>query len=328
MRPIRLWTTALHRGLPAFDRPEILEAELSGLVLDCAAWGTPPAELPFLDPPPAGALAAAAALLAELGALAADGRITEAGRRMAALGAHPRLAAMMLAARTPGEAALAADLSPRCWRSAIRCEAADAPADIGLRLAAIAARRSGRGSRRAGAHPAGGGAISPAAADVAGCRADGDAGAAAGAGLPRPDRAAARRAGQFPAGRRRWRAAAHAADPLASAPLLAVAALELKAAARIRLAARLDPERCRPSGSPSRWRPASTGSPARCWRAGGGGWARWCWRPDRAGGAQLTSPVHWRGRWRQKDCGRCLGTTRRGSSRRGSALMRQTGAGR
>ena len=42
---IRLWTTALHRGLPPFDRPEILEAELSGLVLDCAAWGTPPAEL-------------------------------------------------------------------------------------------------------------------------------------------------------------------------------------------------------------------------------------------------------------------------------------------
>src|SRR5215475_6445853 len=36
---IRLWTSALHRGLAAFDRPEILEAELSGLVLDCAAWG-------------------------------------------------------------------------------------------------------------------------------------------------------------------------------------------------------------------------------------------------------------------------------------------------
>ncbi len=40
---IRLWTPALHRGLAAFDRPEILEAELSSLLLDCAAWGTPPA---------------------------------------------------------------------------------------------------------------------------------------------------------------------------------------------------------------------------------------------------------------------------------------------
>ncbi len=56
---IRLWTEALHRGLPPYDRPEILEAELSGLALDCAAWGAEPAELPFPDPPPAGALAAA-----------------------------------------------------------------------------------------------------------------------------------------------------------------------------------------------------------------------------------------------------------------------------
>ena len=36
---IRLWSETLHRGLAVFDRPEILEAELSGLVLDCAAWG-------------------------------------------------------------------------------------------------------------------------------------------------------------------------------------------------------------------------------------------------------------------------------------------------
>ena len=70
---IRVWTPALHRGLPAFDRPEILEAELSRLVLECAAWGTPPAELTFQDPPPAGALAAAAALLKDLGALDDDG---------------------------------------------------------------------------------------------------------------------------------------------------------------------------------------------------------------------------------------------------------------
>ncbi len=51
---IRLWSTALHRGLAAFDRPEILEAELSSLVLDCAAWGAAPADLAFLDPPPQG----------------------------------------------------------------------------------------------------------------------------------------------------------------------------------------------------------------------------------------------------------------------------------
>src|SRR6185312_4515274 len=44
---IRLWSAAQHRGLAPFDRPEILEAELSGLLLDCMAWGTPPADLPF-----------------------------------------------------------------------------------------------------------------------------------------------------------------------------------------------------------------------------------------------------------------------------------------
>ena len=135
---IRLWSAALHRGLPAFDRPEILEAELSSLVLDCAAWGTVPADLPFQDRPPAGALAAARALLVELGALDGDGRITEQGSRMVRLGAHPRLAAMLIAAETPAQAALAADLAALLEeRDPLRSP--DAPADIAPRLHAIAA---------------------------------------------------------------------------------------------------------------------------------------------------------------------------------------------
>ncbi len=112
---IRLWTAAQHRGLAAFDRPEILEAELSPLRLACAVWtdalGTAAADLPFPDPPPAGAFAAAGSLLADLGALDTGGAVTPHGRRMAALGAHPRLAAMMLAAETSAEAALAATLA-------------------------------------------------------------------------------------------------------------------------------------------------------------------------------------------------------------------------
>ncbi len=237
---VRLWSTALHRGLAAYDRAEILEAELSGLVLDCAAWGTPPAELPFLDPPPAGAVAAATALLMELGALGADGRITEAGRRMATLGAHPRLATMMLAARTPAEAALAANLCALLEeRDPLRSP--DTPADIGLRLAAIAAddpaadraalsrirRAAGQYRRRLRL--------------AAGIRADGDPGRLIGLGFP--DRIAQRRGepGSFRlaggGGARLSRS-----DPLSNAPLLAIAALELKSAARIRLAARLDPD--------------------------------------------------------------------------------------
>jgi ATP-dependent helicase HrpB len=235
---IRLWSSALHRGLAAHDRPEILEAELSGLALDCAAWGAAPGDLPFLDPPPQGALAAAAALLTELGALDPTGRITDAGSRMAALGAHPRLAAMLLAARTPGEAALAADLAALLEeRDPLRRP--EAPADIGLRLTALTE----------GDPAADRGALSRIRRVATRYRrrmrtdapADGDPGRLLAAAFP--DRIAQRRGepGSFRlaggGGARLPRA-----DPLASAPLLAVAALELKAAARIKLAAPLDPD--------------------------------------------------------------------------------------
>ena len=160
---IRLWSAALHRGLAPFDRPEILEAELPRLVLDCAAWGADPAELPFADPPPAGRAAAGRALLAELGALDADGRMTDGGRRMARLGAHPRLAAMMLAAERPARPALAADLAALLEeRDPLRGAGAG-----GHRTAAGGAARppGRRRPRRDGPHPAGRPAISrPAAA--------------------------------------------------------------------------------------------------------------------------------------------------------------------
>ncbi|RYI96351.1 MAG: ATP-dependent helicase HrpB, partial [Acetobacteraceae bacterium] len=104
---IRLWSEALHRGLAPQDRPAILEEELSGLALDLAAWGTAPGDLAWLDPPPAGALAAARALLTDLDALEPGGAITPTGRRMARLGTHPRLARMLAAAETEGEKALA-----------------------------------------------------------------------------------------------------------------------------------------------------------------------------------------------------------------------------
>ena len=233
---IRLWSTALHRGLPQFDRPEILEAELSGLALDCAGWGAAPAELPFPDQPPAGPLAAGQALLGELGALDAAGRITELGRRMARLGAHPRLAAMMLAAETPAEAALACDLAALLEeRDPIR--ARDASADIGLRLAALE-----------GAVEADRGAVSRihrASAQyrrrlrLPEIRADGDPAMLLAAGFP--DRIAQRRGepGSF-----RLSGGGGAklplADPLSKAKLLSVASLEMKAGARIRLAAPLD----------------------------------------------------------------------------------------
>ena len=66
----RLWDEPQTASLEPYARPEILAADLSGLLLDLAQWGAAdPGTLAFLDPPPAGALAEARALLTELGAI-------------------------------------------------------------------------------------------------------------------------------------------------------------------------------------------------------------------------------------------------------------------
>lgn len=103
----RLW----HKGerLDAARTPEIATVDLAALALELAAWGS--RDLRFLDAPPVGALAAADDLLLRLGALDSKGTITPLGRRMLALGTHPRLAAMLLCAHGEQEIALACDLA-------------------------------------------------------------------------------------------------------------------------------------------------------------------------------------------------------------------------
>lgn len=101
----RLWEAAGTAGLPPFDPPEILEADLGALLLDCALWGvTDPTMLPWLDPPPKAAVAAARTRLTELGALDAAGAVTAHGRAMARLPLPPRLAHMLITAQARGEA--------------------------------------------------------------------------------------------------------------------------------------------------------------------------------------------------------------------------------
>lgn len=108
----RLWPEAATAGLAAFDRPEILEADLADLVLDLAEWGVAePAALAFLDPPPGPAWDEAKALLAELDALDADGRITAEGRALRRLPLHPRLAHMVTRAARGGGGRLAAEIA-------------------------------------------------------------------------------------------------------------------------------------------------------------------------------------------------------------------------
>src|SRR5579871_5772992 len=101
----RLWDEPETRSLVPFDRPEILEADLARVALDLAQWGAGDgAGLAFLDPPPAGAMAEARALLQRLGALDAAGSLTAHGRRMARLALPPRLAHMLIRAAASGQA--------------------------------------------------------------------------------------------------------------------------------------------------------------------------------------------------------------------------------
>ncbi|HSU15589.1 ATP-dependent helicase HrpB [Longimicrobium sp.] len=139
----RLWTEAEDAALQPFRPPEILEADLAPLALELAAWGVAdPAELQWLDPPPAAAFAQARELLRELGALDAAGAATPHGRAMAALPLHPRLAHMLLRAKEMRLGATACDLAALlAERDVLRGEGRAADADARLRLAAL--RREG-----------------------------------------------------------------------------------------------------------------------------------------------------------------------------------------
>ncbi len=108
----RLWEEAATASLPRFDPPEIVEADLSALLLDCALWGvTDPRELAWLDPPPAAAVDEARRRLLSLGALGADGRPTGHGKAIAALPLPPRLAHMLIEAEALGWGRTAAEVA-------------------------------------------------------------------------------------------------------------------------------------------------------------------------------------------------------------------------
>ncbi|MBX2966565.1 MAG: ATP-dependent helicase HrpB [Cyclobacteriaceae bacterium] len=105
----RLWSEATQRNLQPNRKPEILEADLSSLVLELAAWGITDAnELNWVTPPPTGAVNQAKELLNELGALA-DDRVTQHGKLMAELPTHPRIAHMLVS--NSSNSTLAADVA-------------------------------------------------------------------------------------------------------------------------------------------------------------------------------------------------------------------------
>jgi ATP-dependent helicase HrpB len=251
----RLWSKLEHGARRPFPDPEIVTADLAGLVLELAVWGGPAAAgkdapgLPFLDPPPPRALEEGRRLLEFLGALDADGRPTAAGRAMADLPLHPRLARMVVGGSARGgvACALAALLEER---DVLRGRPDEIETDVAVRLRLLVDRQAH--------HPrADGGAVAAArrrAVELA--RRVGVRGLEDAAGvdpgpvlaLAYPDRIAQARGGarfRMRGGGGAW---LPADDPLAAEAFLVVAELDAagrgSAAAgrdsRIRLAAALD----------------------------------------------------------------------------------------
>ena len=145
----RLWTKATEARMDEVRRPEILDADLTSLVLDAAIWGEREVEsLPWLTLPPMSAVAHARRLLQTLGALDDEGRATQQGRALSKLPCHPRIARMLLAADTPERRALAADIAALLEERDPMAGSGDV--DIATRLDALRRERRGGGGGRWG----------------------------------------------------------------------------------------------------------------------------------------------------------------------------------
>ncbi len=96
----RLWPANEHKSRPLHDDPEVKRLDLAEVVLQLRSMGmNDPAAFPWLEPPDAGSLARADALLKDLGAISPTGHLTPVGGEMAALPMHPRLSRVMVQAR-------------------------------------------------------------------------------------------------------------------------------------------------------------------------------------------------------------------------------------
>ena len=140
---LRLWSQQMHPTLTAAHRPEILEADLAGLALELTIWGVDdPGTLRWLDLPPEGSFERAYDLLRELNALDHHNKVTPHGRSMSDLPVHPRLAHMLIAARSIGEGGVACDVAALLGeRDVVRFEPGRQDADVGLRVDLIRAAR-------------------------------------------------------------------------------------------------------------------------------------------------------------------------------------------
>jgi ATP-dependent helicase HrpB len=108
----RLYSPHDFQSMLPFAQPEIAVSDLTSLALDLAVWGIKePSGLSWLDTPPGPSWNAAIELLKALGALEPDGSVSTAGKVMAGLPLHPRLAKLLVRAGELGCLATGADLA-------------------------------------------------------------------------------------------------------------------------------------------------------------------------------------------------------------------------
>ncbi len=139
----RLWSEGTNLHLIPHRKPEIMEADLSSLLLEVAQWGLKDINgLSWITVPPPVAVNQARELLQQLDALNRDMSITPRGKDMLRLPTHPRMAHMLLEARkedeatkTPRFTALSTDIAALLEeRDPLQKEAGT---DLGLRLDAL-----------------------------------------------------------------------------------------------------------------------------------------------------------------------------------------------
>ena len=143
----RLWSVPTEARMETVRKPEIIDADLTPLVLDVSVWGEREVErLPWLTPPPRASLVYARRLLQSLGALDDDGRVTSRGKSLSKLPCHPRIASMLLKAATPEMRALAADIAALLEEKDPL--AGEGEASLSIRIDALRReRRSGKSGR-------------------------------------------------------------------------------------------------------------------------------------------------------------------------------------
>lgn len=122
-RAVRLWDRA--DRLRPHREPELARVDLAPAILTLLAWGGDPRKVAWLDAPPPHAVDGAFRLLARLGAVDAEERLTALGDRMRALPLHPRLARILIDAGGAFEAAAACAILSEARLPAARRGAAD-----------------------------------------------------------------------------------------------------------------------------------------------------------------------------------------------------------